>query len=66
MDSNVKDGFSDSIRANWILIDIGSKEKRPRCRFLYDHLQSLEVVILRFRKISSKQAVQNAIFCRIK
>jgi len=47
-------------------IDIGSKEGSPRCRFLYDHLQSLEVVILRFRKISSKQAVQNAIFCRIK
>jgi len=34
--------------------------------FLYDHRQSLEVVILRFQKISSKQAVQNAIFCRIK
>jgi hypothetical protein len=34
--------------------------------FLYDRRQSRAVVILRSQNIFSKQAVQNAIFCRIK
>ncbi len=28
------------------IIDTGSKEKSPRCRFLYDHRQRLAVIIL--------------------
>ena len=38
----------------------------PAAGFLYDRRQSRAVVILRSQNIFSKQAVQNAIFCRIK
>ena len=38
----------------------------PAAGFLYDRRQSQAVVILRSQNIFSKQAVQNAIFCRIK
>ena len=37
----------------------------PAAGFLYDRRQSRAVVILRSQNIFSKQAVQNAIFCRI-
>ena len=38
----------------------------PAAGFLYDRRQNRAVVILRSQNIFSKQAVQNAIFCRIK
>ena len=38
----------------------------PAAGFFYDRRQSRAVVILRSQNIFSKQAVQNAIFCRIK
>ena len=38
----------------------------PAAGFLYDRRQSRAVVMLRSQNIFSKQAVQNAIFCRIK
>jgi hypothetical protein len=60
---------SVTIRSEWktkYKLKPATGANAPAAGFLYDRRQSRAVVILRSQNIFSKQAVQTAIFCRIK